>query len=102
MIRYLVNEVGRRLDSFSRSFGEEEKVAALDRFSQKLLNSGHTVKTIRSILVSGIKGYKRRVARSASQNIPLHRSVGKTAAIRRSKKLLAKSQWFRTPTHDQQ
>ena len=89
MIRYLGNEVGRRLHCFSRSVGEEEKVAALNRFSQKLLNSGHTVKTIRSILVSGIKGYKRRVASSAFQNIPLHRSVGQSAATRRSKKLLA-------------
>jgi hypothetical protein len=37
--------------------------AALDRFSQKLLNSDHKVETMRNILVSGIKGYKRRVAR---------------------------------------
>ena len=29
-------------------------------------------------------------------------SVGQSAATRRSKKLLAKSQWFKTPTHDQQ
>ena len=62
----------------------------LDKFSQKMLNSGHTVNTVRSILVSGIKGYKRRVARSVEQNTPLHSNAGQSAAARRTKKLLAK------------
>ena len=71
------------------------RVAALDRFSQKLLNSGHKVETIRNILVSGIKGYKRRVARCKQQGLPLHRSAKQSAQSRRSKKLLARSNWFR-------
>ena len=65
-----------------------------------MTNSGHTVKTVRSILVSGIKGYKRRVARSVEQNIPLHRNAGQSAAARRTKKLLAKSNWFRQTAGD--
>ena len=51
--------MGRRLDSFNRSVGMEERIVAIDKFSQKMVNSGHTVKTVRSFLVSGIKGYKR-------------------------------------------
>ena len=47
LIRSLGNEVGRRLDSFSGSVGVEMRVEALDRFSQKMLNSGHKVETIR-------------------------------------------------------
>ena len=67
LIRSLGNEVGRRLDSCSGSVGVGRRVTALDRFSQKMLNSGHKVETIRNILVSGIKGFKRRVARSPGQ-----------------------------------
>jgi hypothetical protein len=100
LIRSLSNEVMRRLDSFSSSVGIEERIMELDKFSQKMTNSGHTVKTVRSILVSGIKGYKRRVARSVEQNIPLHRNAGQSAAARRTKKLLAKSNWFRQTAGD--
>ena len=98
----LSNEVGRRLDSYSSSMPDSERVDALDKFSQKLVNSGHTIKTIRTILVGGIKGYKRKVAICAARSVPLHRSAGQSASSRRTKKLLAKSQWFRTTSNDQQ
>ena len=44
--------MGRRLDSFSRSVVMEETIVAIDKFSQKMVNSRHTVKTVRSILVN--------------------------------------------------
>ena len=87
--------VGRRLDSFSSSMDNKERIKVLDIFSQKLVNSGHNIKTIRNILVGGIKGYKRKVARCQARGEPVHRSAGQSAGSRRSKKLLAKSQWFR-------
>ena len=46
----------------------EERIVAIDKFSQKMVNIGHTIKTVRSILISGIKGYKRRVARSVARH----------------------------------
>ena len=92
LIRSLGNEVGRRLDSFSGSVGVEMRIAALARFRQKMLNSGHNV---RNILVSGIKGFKRRVARCQASGTPLHRNANQSSGARRSKKLLAKTQWFR-------
>ena len=70
LIMALSNEVGRRLDSYSSSMPNKERVDALDKFSQKLVNSGHAVKTIRTILVGGIKGYKRKVARCPGQVQP--------------------------------
>ena len=36
LIKSLANEVDRRLDSFSETVEVREKIAALDRFSQKL------------------------------------------------------------------
>ena len=96
LIRCLGNEVGRRLDSFSETVALRERVAALDRFSQKLLNSGHSLPTVRGILVSGVKGYQRKVARSQAAGTPLHRSSSQSAASRRTKKLLARTNWFRS------
>ena len=84
LIRSLSNEVGRRLDSFSKSVGDEERIVVLDKFSQKMIKSGHQMKVVRNILVSRIKGHKRRVARSMALNIPLHRSAGQSAAARRN------------------
>ena len=92
--------MGRRLGSSNRSVGMEERIVAIDKFSQKMVNSGHAVKTVRIILVSGLKGYKRIVIRSVAKNIPLHRSAGQSAAAKRTKKLLAKSNWFRQKSND--
>ena len=96
LVRSLSNEVGRRLDSFSETVPMDAKIAALDKFSQKLLNSGHSLATVRNILVGGIKGYRRKVARSLAAKTPIHRSSQMSAASRRTKKLLARTNWFRT------
>ena len=88
MVRSLGNEVIRRLDSFSKSVPLTQKVEVLDKFSQKLVNSGHKVVTVRSILISGIKGFNRRVSRCQAEGVPLHRSAGQRADKRRKKKML--------------
>ena len=95
MIRSLSNEVIRRLDAFNETVSHRMRIEALDIFCQKMLNSGHKVATIRSILVSGIKGYDRKVARCQASGIPLHRSAAQSSGQRRTKKLLVKTQWFR-------
>ena len=51
--------------------------------------------TIRGILVSGITGHLRGVARSKERGTSLHRSTNQSAGSRRTKKLLARTQWFR-------
>ena len=100
LMRSLSNEVGRRLDSFSETVALRERVAALDKFSQKLLNSGHSVGTVRKILVNGITGYQRKVSRCKAAGTPIHRSSNQSAASRRTKKLLAKTNWFRGSKED--
>ena len=101
LIRSLSNEVMRRLDSFSNTVSQEERVREMDKFSKKMVNSGHSIKTTRSVLISGMKGFKRRVARAKEKNMPLHRSAGQSAAARRTKKLLAKTNWFRQPAGEE-
>ena len=51
---------------------------------------------MRRILISGITGHQRKVARCLAARTPLHRSAHQSAATRRTKKLLARSNWFRS------
>ena len=60
-----------------------------------MVNSGHSTKSIRVVLVGGIRGYKRKEARSVERGQPIHRSSQQSASTRRTKKLLAKTKWFR-------
>ena len=60
-----------------------------------MVNIGHTVKSIRVVLVGGIRGYKRKLTRSLERGEPIHRSSQQSAGARRTKKLLAKTNWFR-------
>ena len=70
-------------------------MAALNNFASKLVNSGHTLKSIRSILINGIRGHLRKVERCRKSGSPFHRSAAQSAPLRRTKKLLAKTKWFR-------
>jgi hypothetical protein len=54
------------------------------------------VEPIRNILVSGIKGYKRRVARCQASGTPLHRSANQSSGARRSKKTTSKNSVVQT------
>ena len=60
------------------------------------MNRGHSLTTVRKILVSGITGHQRKVARYLAARTPLHRSAQQSAATKRTKKLLARSNWFRS------
>ena len=42
------------------------------------------------------------MSRCLAENIPLHRSAGQSADKRRRKKLLARTQWFRSPGQDEE
>jgi hypothetical protein len=52
--------VERRMETIISKAPFTERLMALNKFSQKLLNSGHIVKTVRSILLNGLKGYQRK------------------------------------------
>ena len=84
----------------SATISQQDKNEAINIFSQKLINSGHTIKAAREIIVSGLKGFKRRVTRCKDMGLPLHRSAGQSAQSRRTKKLLARSSWFRKEQDD--
>ena len=91
LIRSLSNEVVRILENISFGVSKQEKMAALNNFASKLVNSGHTLKSIRSILINGIRGHLRKVERCRKSGSPFHRSAAQSAPLRRTKKLLAKT-----------
>ena len=83
------------MDMISRTVPLKERIVAINNFSQKLVNSGHQLKTARDIITNGLKGYIRKVNKCKDMGVPLHRSALQSAQSRRTKKLLARSNWFR-------
>jgi hypothetical protein len=91
----LSTEVIRRLLNTSEDVPDSVRCAILDRFAQKLMNSGYGLIQIRRISLVGIKGYEkmRRTAKVGGRKV--NRSAGESSHMRVKKKLTAKREWFR-------
>ena len=74
----------------------KERVLVLDKFSQKMANSDHSLEVVRRSMVSGLKGYLRKVARCEKEGKPFHRTAAASSRTRKLKKLTAKQSWFKT------
>ena len=61
----------------------------------KLLRSGYKVSQVRQIIVSGIRGYQRKVDFAAENGYDLHRSANFSLVSRMKKKIFQKTQWFK-------
>jgi hypothetical protein len=94
-IRSLTNEVIRRLTTTSERISDDTRCLILDRFAQKMTNSGYGLTQIRRVVLGGIKGYEKMMKISRSGGRKLHRSSGESSATRALKKLTGKSEWFR-------
>ena len=56
----LVNELNRRFEVMSEDVELKEKIEIIDKFTQQLVNSGYDYKMIREIILSSLKGIKRK------------------------------------------
>ena len=74
----------------------------IDNFGQKMLNSGHSIEDTRRNLISGLTGWKNKVARCKAQGKPLHRTAKQSSGSRRIKKLVGKATWFLDKKRDGQ
>ena len=63
-IKPLSNDLIRRLLNTSERLGLEDRIKVVDKYSQKLLNSGFKIEQVRTIVVNGVKGYERKVKES--------------------------------------
>ena len=95
-MQILANDLVRRLRNTMRSLDKSYKRQVVEQYSQKLLNSGYARDQVIKIVVAGIRGYERQVKRCAVEGRPLYRTAKQSSAGRFRKKVLGKSEWFRT------
>ena len=95
LVQSLVEEVKRRMLTTSLDIPMQIRCEILDKFAQKMMNSGHSLEAARRNTISGIKGYESKIAKCLQAGTPINRSAASSGASRRRKKLIGKSEWFR-------
>ena len=100
LVRSLNNEVMRRLGNMSDHIQMSDKVEVLDKFCQKMTNSGHTLEVVRRSMISGLRGHLRKVERCKQEGKPFHRTAAASARSRKTKKLMQKQNWFKSKPSD--
>jgi hypothetical protein len=72
-----------------------DKIAILDEFTRKLMDSRHGITAVRTFLVNGIKQHVRKKVKCLGTGENFHREAAASAPMRRKKNMLARSNWFR-------
>ena len=91
----LSNEVIRRLFTTSEHVPQDRVDQILDQYVLKLCRSGYSVAQARQILLSGLRGYTRKVQAAAEANQGLHRSAESSLASRIHRKTFEKTSWYK-------
>ena len=94
-MKTLANDLTRMLLNTSETLGMEEKVKVVDRYSQKMFNSGFGLEQVRRIVTNGIKGYERRLRENRVGVRRVHRTTEESSGDRGRKKLLERTEWFK-------
>ena len=98
----LTADMIRRLANSSDSLEDEDYSSMVDRYAQKLVNSGYGIGQTRRIISAGIKGWRNKVNRCKKEGLRLRRTAAESQGQRLKDKLLGKSSWFRkTKTKEQ-
>ena len=104
-ISSLNQEMVRRMVNTSELVPMKTRLAIFDKYGQKLTDSGFGLKQVRTIIVGGLTRYERRLALSLDVNNPkwrpLHEGANFNAGSRRTKKMLAKNNWFKKKKDDE-
>ena len=87
----LSQEVVGRLHNTSRELGQRDREEVLERFEMKLRRSGYKKQQVREIVRSGIISYMKKWENRAET----HRRATETENLRREKKLLGKTSWYK-------
>ena len=94
-ISSLSMEVVRRLLNTSEAVDNVSRLSIIDKFAQKLTNSGYKVEQTRKIILNGLKCYQKKLEKARNGGAKIHRSGKSTRKGRFTKKLLEKTNWFR-------
>ena len=96
----LNQEMIRRMVNTSEMVGEEERCEIVDKYATKLVNSEYSIATTRKIITGGLKGYERMLSTSRNRKEPgwkpLHMPASFKSKERRTAKMLAKTNWFKS------
>ena len=95
----LNQEVIRRMLNTSERLDVKYRIEVVDNYALKLVNSGYDLEYTRKIIMGGLTGYERKLALSLDINNPkwkpLHQGAKYNTTGRRTKKMLAKTNWFK-------
>ena len=95
----LNQELVRRMVNTSELVNIKQRVAVVEDYAQKLVNSEYTLKETRDVIIGGLKGYERLLSLSRDRNNPrwkpLHMAGKWNSKNRRMAKLRARDNWFK-------
>ena len=96
MTQQLSQEVVRRLARMDSYRSQEEKDAIINKYTDKLQKSGHSVNQCRVIVISGIRRYQSILKDKIDKGLPMNRRL--TCPRRRLSKLIKdksdKTMWY--------
>ena len=104
LVASLNQEMTRRMMNTSELLDMQVRVEVINKYGQKLTNSGFMVEQARNIVTGGLVSYERRVKQSQDKTSPrwrpLHEGAKYNKAQRMKKKIMAKSSWFKAKKRD--
>ena len=91
------NELTRRLYNVDEELleKEEEVYEIIEKFTKQAKNSGWSRKDTREMVISGYKGWRKRLERRQEAGGAQYRSAASSLATRARKKLTGREDWFK-------
>ena len=94
-IQILAQDLIRRMQNICDSVSQSERNSVVNYYTDRLFRSGYSQSQVREIIISGLVGNERKVARAARDKVPLHRPAAVTLKTRLHKKLTQRENWFK-------
>ena len=102
-MQILSNDMVRRLASTDRRQGRKAICKVIDQYAQKLLTSGYSLEQVRRIIIKGTRGWERRRKKAGTEGRKsVYRTGKESAPGRYRKKLLGKTEWYKTRRNNDQ
>ena len=91
----LSQDLVRRLLNTKDTIPQSKRNQIIDKYTDKLFNSGYNTAQVRQIVIAGIRGYTRKVNIALQAGTDLHRSAASSLDSRIRKKIFEKTSWFK-------
>jgi hypothetical protein len=91
----LANDLVRRLSNLSGTMTTNDNLEVINNYTIKLKTSGYSQVQAREIIVSGIRGFKKKIERRKRAGEKFYRDAKKTLSSRVRKKLTEKTNWYK-------